>query len=162
MTLTLGPATDYLFAQATAACSTVTVNGKPAVAEDGPPRLLTWGSFVVGLNSPPPDASGSTALQASIGVIGTPLMMNQAYTVPCYIDIVLGGDVTQKTVRDLAESIFNPFADGIAVDPGLGGTIPGGTARISSVGSTPLNAGTAAEPGRRQLMTFDVQITLLG
>lgn len=155
MTVSIGAATDYLYSLAQQAVSGVTVNGKPAVAIDGWPEELTFGMFVVGLSQPPPDGAAETVGTRELSTIGN-VWSDEDYVVPCYIDVRISGTV-QKTARDLAESIFNPFCAALIADRSLGGLLQlPGFAQLSSVIASPLNVGTVAEPGRRQFIGFGV------
>lgn len=155
MTLSIGPATDYLYTQAQTVCAAVTVNGAQAVAVDGWPYELDWGMFVVGLSAPPPDPVGDTTGTRSWASLGQ-MRLQEDYTIPCYIDVRVG-EATQKQVRDLTASLFDPFWALLRADLTLGGVLGEGRyAEITDLTSTPSNVGTAAEQGRRQLVTFGV------
>jgi hypothetical protein len=160
MELSIGPVTDYLFGLARAAVSGVLVDNRPAIASDGPVEELTAGAFVVGLDVPPPDESGSTTSSGMPLVTIGARIVKQDSTVPCYIDCTVPG-IDQKAARDAAESIFNPFWTAFLADPSLGGLLAGGVAQISTLTSTPFREGTAAEPGRRQIISFGVNFTEL-
>lgn len=155
MTLSIGAATDYLYATAQTTSSGITVNGHSVLVVDGWPHELAFGMFVIGLSAPPPDVAGDT--------IGTRMWeglgarhLQEDYTIPCYIDVRVPG-TTQKTARDLAESIFNPFWSAITADLTLGGALKGGRyAEITDLASTPSNVGEVGDPGRRQFIQFGV------
>lgn len=154
MTLSIGPATDYIVGLATQAVVGVTVNGEPVQVVDGSPDVLEMGSFVVGLSEPPPNVIGETAstrarLTAEVG------LSSDTYLIPCYIDIRIGGR-SQKAARDIAERVFNAFWTGLIADLSLGGALRNGTAELTEITAVPGNVGTAAEPGRRQLLSFGV------
>lgn len=152
MTLSIGPATDHLVTLAQAAVTGVTVNGQPVAVVDGQPDELTFGMFVIGLEQPPPEPAGDTTgtrMWVGLGAKRT----EEDYTIPCYIDVRIPG--TQKAARDLAAQIFDAFWTGFSADLTLGGAV-NIYAEITNLTSTPSSVGTAAEPGRRQLMYFGV------
>lgn len=155
VTVSVGAATDYVYAKAQAAVVGVTVNGKPAVAIDGEPEELTFGMFVVGVTQPPPDGAAETTGTRSWMGLGAK-RLEEDYILPCYIDVRSPGRV-QKTPRDIALSIFNTFWASIASDLTLGGALQGGRyAEIVDFITHAGTLGTVAEPGRRQLVMFGV------
>lgn len=157
MTISIGAATDALYALAQQAVNGVTVNGAAAVAVDGWPYDLQPGMFVIGLSQPPPDGLAETT-----GIGLRLLGINQAvfdedYTIPCYIDVRIGGTgTTQKTARDQALAIFSTFFAAFVADLTLAGAIRG-PASVTALTATPANVGTAAEPGKRQFISFGVR-----
>lgn len=156
MTMTVGAATDYIYALAQAAVAGVRVEGQPAQAHDGFPPFPVPGMFVVGLELPPPDLGDSAThvTREWYGVGGKRL--EEDYTIPCYIDVRVEGTV-QKTPRDAAEAIFNTFWTSLAADLTLGGILTSGRlADIADLTFQPGELGTVGEPGRRQLVTFGV------
>lgn len=157
MTLSIGPATDYLYGLAQQAVVGVTVNGKPVLVVDGWPSEVAFGMFAVGLSQPPPDGGDETTGSRPLSAIGN-LFSDEDYTIPCFIDVRVNGTV-QKAARDAAESILNAF--GALLDQRLGGILRGGPAEIANLAYSPSNVGTAAEPGRRQLISFGVHCTNL-
>lgn len=157
MTVSVGAATDYLYGLAQTAVAGVTVEGQAAQAHDGWPPEPVPGMFVVGMETPPPDVGDSAThvTREWHGIGGKRL--EEDYTIPCYIDVRVEGTV-QKTARDLAETIFNPFWAAIAADLTLGGVLTHGrTAQVDSLTFTPGPLGSITEPGRRQLVTFGVR-----
>lgn len=162
LTLTIGPATDYLYGLAQKACAGVTasLDGQAVAAQavDGWPHELAPLMFVVGIDQPPPQVGGATTGSLIAPLMGTP-SGQEDYQVPCYIDALVPDTTVQKTPRDLVASIFNPFWNALMTDRSLGGLLQGGGAQIVNVNSIPMNTGTAAVPGRRQLMTFSVRCT---
>lgn len=163
--VTIGPATDYLYNLAVQAVDGLLIHGKPVKVSDGATDVVMNRMFVIGLDSPADEGgevSGSGLMIRTLGLGG---QLAEDYIIPGYIDIRVGATrdngVTQKTVRDFAESVFNPFATRLYADPSLGGVLTGGKAEFVAVTSTPQSVGTAAEPARRQLMTFGVRCTSL-
>lgn len=155
MTLSIGAATDYLVNIAASAVSGMTVNGQPVVVADGEPDELTFGMFVIGLDTPPPDTSGDTAGTRAWMGLGAKRVEDD-YLIPCYVDVRVAGNV-QKTARDAAVGIFNAFWPLFAADLTLGGALTGGRyAEIVNYIATARSVGTVAEPGRRQFIQFAV------
>lgn len=161
LTLTIGPATDYLLTLAQTAVSGVTVSldGQdiPAQAVDGEPFELTPAQFVVGLDSPPPDTSGSIPWTGSAPILGGPSAAED-YLIPCYIDVRFHGD-SAKAVRDVACGMFNTFWNALMANRSLGGLLDGGGAVITAVTGSSRRVGTAADRGQRYLITFSVRCT---
>lgn len=163
MSLTIGPATDYLFSLAQQAVAGVIVFGRPMVAVDGIPEELAPGMFVVGLTEPPSDAGVDATTQGAglvLQTMGTGgLQFAEDYTIPAYIDVRVGGAIPQKSVRDQALAVFATFWGLFTADLSLGGVCVGGKAQIGSVTSVPANLGSVAEPGRRHFIGFGVRCT---
>lgn len=153
MSLSIGPATDYLVTKATSAVNGVVVGGKPVLVVDGSPAELVPGMFVVGLSDPPPNEAAASDGLREPATQETSASFDD-YAVPCYIDIRVAGTV-QKTARDIACSIFDAFA--AVIDRNLGGALVNGYAEITNLRITPSNVGTVGEPGRRQFISFDVR-----
>lgn len=150
-----GVAIDYLYGLAQQASAGVLVEGKPVMVVDGQPVELAFGMFVVGLTQPPPDPAGEASGTRSWAELGAG-RLQEDYTIPCYIDVRVSGAV-QKKARDQALALFDAFWQLLAADLTLGGVLAGGRyAEIINLTSTPTAVGTAAEEGRRQLVTFDV------
>lgn len=155
MTISIGAATDYLYTKAQTATSGLLVNGDPVLVIDGWPDEVAFGMFVIGLSSPPPDGAAETSGTRAWAALGAQ-RTQEDYTIPCYIDIRVAGK-TQKTARDISESIFNTFWALLAADLTLGGALKGGRyAEITDFNCLPGNLGTVGEPGRRQFTTFGV------
>jgi len=161
LTLTVGPATDYLFGLAQTAVSgvSVTVDGQPVAAEaiDGEPSELSPAQFVVGLDSPPPDTSGSVAWTGAAPILGGPSAAED-YLIPCYIDVRGHGD-SAKVFRDIACGMFNTFWNALMANRSLGGLLAGGGAVITAVTGSSRRVGTDAARGQRYLITFSVRCT---
>lgn len=155
MTLSIGPATDYLYGLARQAVAGITVNGKPMQASDGPTQAPVFGMFVIGVTEPEGDSD--TAATRTYEGQGLGLQQFQEdYIIPCYIDVRISGGA-QKTARDLAETAFNNFWPLFKADQTLGGALRSGRkAEISELTESPLAVGTAAEKGRRHLIRFGV------
>lgn len=153
MTLSIGPATDYLITKAQTAAVGITVSGKPVLVVDGEPSVLEPGMFVIGLRTPPPEMSGETTGTRSQSPIGN-TFADEDYLIPCYIDVRVAGTV-QKTARDLAAQVFDAFWAAVLSDRSLGGLFQY-PVELGAFASVPSNVGTVAEPGRRQLITFEV------
>lgn len=155
---TYGPAIDYLFGLATDAVDGVVVDGKPAVPMDGGSFTKNEpGMFVVGLAAPINEPSQSVSGTDAAVILGG-VSLQEVYDVPCCIDIRIGA-ATQKQVRDLALSIFNPFLNALMADRSLGGLLAGGGAQIVNVNAQPDLVGTPGEPGQRHLLSFAVRCT---
>lgn len=159
LTLTVGPATDYLYGLAQDACTAldVTVNGQTvaAVAVDGEPRDEEFAMFVVGVESP--DTAGSGRWTGAAPILGG-ASASEDYTIPCYIDVRLFVD-DLKTVRDIACSLFDTFWNALMADRSLGGNLVGGGAVIGDVNPSTNRVGTTGEPGQRYFLGFSVRCT---
>lgn len=156
MTLSIGPATDYLVATARTAVTGLTLpNSDKWQVIDGGPSGLTNFMFVVGVTEPPPDGHAETAVTREWKGLGRQTL-EEDYTIPCYIDARLGG-TDQKAVRDIAETAFNAFWPLLKADMSLGGALhEGRSADIEALAERPENLGTVAEPARRLLLLFGV------
>lgn len=154
MTLTVGPATDYLVGKAQLAVTGVTVSGQPVLVVDGEPSVLAPGMFVIGASEPPTEGSvAETVVRRDWDGLGAKRVTDE-FTVPCYIDVRLAG-TSAKAARDAAESIFNAFWPLIKADLTLGGALSL-FAAVNDITEQPSNLGTVAEPGRRHLIKFGV------
>lgn len=154
MTLSIGPATDYLYGLAQQAVTGITVNGKAMKANDGPSLTPVYGMFVIN-GVPDPEASADTTETRTWPALGAQ-KLEEDYVIPCYIDVRVPGD-TQKTARDIAETAFNAFW--ALVKPNmqtLGGALSSRYAEITELTETASSVGTAAEPGCRHLIRFGV------
>lgn len=158
MSLTIGPATDYLVALANQAVTGVTVNGDPVHVSDGEPRELAFGMFVIGMPEPPPEAAEGETRGSRTRLTMGAYTASEDYDIPCFIDVRIG-DATSKQVRDAAESIFNAFWGLFAVDVTLGGALPGGSAQVTNLSEVSGTVGSTGAPGRRLLIMFDVHCT---
>lgn len=157
MSLTVGPATDYLVAAATSAVSGITAGGKAFTVVDGEPGQLTGPMFLIGQATVAPDVSGDVRVSRQWADMGD-FWVDEDYTIPCAIDARVGGTVL-KTARDAVEAVFNAFWAYLLVDLTLGGILaPGHRAEVTELTFTPSNVGTVAEPGRRYLASFGVHV----
>ena len=154
MTLTVGPATDYLIAKAQQAVTGVTVSGQPVLVVDGEPSVLAPGMFVIGASEPPTEGNAAeTAIRRDWDGVGAKHVKDE-FIIPCYIDVRIAG-TSAKTARDAAEAIFNAFWPLSAADPDLGGVLNRASV-VPDIAEQPSNTGTVAEPGRRHFIKFGV------
>jgi hypothetical protein len=149
-----GPVVDYLVTKAGTA-----IAGLPDewAVSDGEAREVGNFMFVVGVNEPPADGGTAQVTAARSYVSLGAQKIEQDLTFPCYIDArVSEVDATsQKAARDKAESAFNAFWPLLKADLTFGGLLAVDAA-IPTVTGEPRPVGTAAEPGRRFLIKFDV------
>lgn len=157
LALTVGPATDKLYALAQTAVTGVTVGNFAAVACDGPAFTLENAMFIVGLDAPVDEAGRTTSGNGAAIILGG-ASLQETYDVPCCVDVRLAG-ATQKQVRDLAVGMFDTFLNGLMADRSLGGVLAGGGAEIVNVAVSPFLVGSPSEPGQRCLISFAVRCT---
>jgi hypothetical protein len=153
MTLTVGPATDYIFTKAQQAVTGITVSNKPVLVVDGEPSILEPGMFVIGVTDAPPDGLAETVVLREWEGLGAQHVADE-FTIPCYIDVRIAG-TDMKAARDAAEAIFNAFWPLLKADLTFGGILSV-DAGIAELSEHPGNTGTVAEPGRRHLIKFGV------
>jgi len=158
VSLSISTAVNYLIIQANTATSGKLVNGEPVIVSDGPYTDVAFGMLVVGLSDP----SETGAVQPiTVGrqmlTLGLPLNLSEQLDIPCFIDVRIPD--TQAAARTEAEAIFNAFNNLLLADPSASGQFVGGQALVTSLYATPSLVGTAAEQGRRFLISFTVQCT---
>lgn len=111
---------DYLLDKAIAAAGDA--GGDEIAVDDGWPEEVAERMFGVGIDKPP-DAVDPAGEEASgtqgILTLGN-LLLEEGFGVPNYIYDGTGG-TNQKTCRDAAFDIFNPFMESLRDDPSMGG-----------------------------------------
>lgn len=162
--ISVGAAIDYLVAHIATAVASLTVGGQVVTVHDGWPDNVTNADVVVGLSQPPPEGDvAPIPLSRSRLTLGGGVWYGQEqYAVPCYIDArvgVIGQANPQKYARDQAEAVFTAIEAALEVDPSFGGLINGGQGLVSDVAATAASVGTVADPGRRWLISFTVNVS---
>lgn len=115
----IGPAFDYLLNTLPAVL--VVVDPKVQVSEDWPDDATAQRQFIIGRAGP---SHGETAAVGSNALITLGAgRVDEDYDIPCFIQVISGGQGDQKVCRDAAMAIWNGFVSFLARDRTLGGSL---------------------------------------
>lgn len=146
----IGPAFTYLLAGVPAVIAAI----DPAAAVvDGWTNVLPDDFMVIGRGS---DADQTQASGMDAYVLLGGAMLDEEFTIPCYIDCFRGGD-NQAEARNAALAYFNAFVKFLATDLTLGGALGNGRyARMDAIHIDGPVLEDAAD-GRRCVISFTVR-----